>query len=35
MTRNRKGAGKIEITYLSDEDLNRIFDMLNIDLDEQ
>ena len=35
MTRNNKGAGKIEITYLSDEDLNRIFETLDIDLDAE
>ena len=35
MTRNHKGAGKIEITYLSDEDLNRIFETLDIDLDAE
>ena len=34
VTRNRKGAGKIEISYLSDEDLTRIFDVLNISFDE-
>ena len=34
MTRNRKGAGKIEIAYLSDDDLNRIFDVLGISFDE-
>ncbi|QOD86112.1 ParB/RepB/Spo0J family partition protein [Weissella viridescens] len=33
VTRNRKGAGKIEISYLSDDDLNRIFDVLDISLD--
>ncbi|GJM47541.1 chromosome partitioning protein ParB [Weissella soli] len=33
VTRNKRGAGKIEIAYLSDEDLNRIFDVLNITLD--
>ena len=34
VTRNRKGAGKIEIAYLSDDDLNRIFDVLGISFDE-
>jgi len=34
VTRNRKGAGKIEISYLSDDDLTRIFDVLNISFDE-
>lgn len=34
VTRNRKGAGKIEISYLSDEDLERIFDVLGIDLND-
>lgn len=33
VTRNRKGAGKIEISYLSDEDLNRIFEVLDISFD--
>lgn len=35
VTRNRKGAGKIEIAYLSDDDLNRIFDVLGISFDEE
>ncbi|MBM7543939.1 ParB/RepB/Spo0J family partition protein [Periweissella beninensis] len=30
---NSKGQGKIEINYLSDNDLNRILEMLNITLD--
>lgn len=30
---NSKGRGKIEINYLSDNDLNRILEMLNITLD--
>ncbi len=34
VTRNRKGAGKIEISYLSDEDLARIFEVLGIDLND-
>ncbi|MDR3242047.1 MAG: ParB/RepB/Spo0J family partition protein [Lactobacillaceae bacterium] len=33
VSRNTRGAGKIEISYLSDEDLNRIFDVLGIELD--
>ncbi|MCM0582481.1 ParB/RepB/Spo0J family partition protein [Weissella diestrammenae] len=33
ISRNQRGAGKIEISYLSDDDLNRIFDVLNINLD--
>jgi ParB family chromosome partitioning protein len=35
VSRNRKGAGKIEINYLSDDDLNRIFDVLGIQFDEE
>lgn len=34
VSRNRKGAGKIEISYLSDDDLNRIFDVLGISFDD-
>lgn len=34
VTRNRRGAGKIEISYLSDDDLNRIFEILDISFDE-
>ncbi|MBM7616879.1 ParB family chromosome partitioning protein [Weissella uvarum] len=33
MTRNRNGAGKIEISYLSDDDLNRILEVLDISMD--
>lgn len=29
---NQKGAGKIEIPYLSDDDLTRILELLEIDL---
>ena len=35
MTRKQKGAAKIEITDLSDEDLNRINETLDIDLDAE
>lgn len=34
VTRNRKGAGKIEINYLSNDDLDRIFQILDISFDE-
>ncbi|MDR3189788.1 MAG: ParB/RepB/Spo0J family partition protein [Lactobacillaceae bacterium] len=33
LSANRKGAGKIEISYLSEADLNRIIDVLGISLD--
>lgn len=34
VTRNQRGAGKIEISYLSDDDLARIFEVLDLSLDE-
>lgn len=32
-TNNKKGEGRIEIAYMSDDDLNRILDLLNVNLD--
>lgn len=32
-TNKKKGEGKIEIAYMSDEDLNRILELLNVNLD--
>ncbi|MCY9807354.1 ParB/RepB/Spo0J family partition protein [Lentilactobacillus senioris] len=32
-TNKKKGEGKIEIAYMSDDDLNRILDLLNVNLD--
>lgn len=34
VTRNQRGAGKIEISYLSDDDLARIFEVLDLSLDD-
>jgi len=34
VTRNQRGAGKIEISYLSDDDLARIFEVLGLSLDD-
>ncbi|WP_425473114.1 ParB/RepB/Spo0J family partition protein [Weissella muntiaci] len=34
VTRNRKGAGKIEINYLSNDDLDRIFQILDLSFDD-